>query len=127
VSPITPVVYLGKPSSWREISLARKPGMARHPYGNTLGEIVGAAFLRGFQFLGKVSRRRPDFTMREPDTTPPFHADNDACYLCNPSDLIAHFRGRGFEVLRRGKPGRPPLSYLFAGGTWIAARKPATS
>ena len=53
-----------------------------------------------------------------------FHADNDACYLCNPVDLITFFRSHGYRIERRGKPGRPPLSYLFAGGTWVAARKP---
>ena len=75
--------------------------------------------------MAKSMRRSPHFTMREPDTTPPFHADNDACYLCNPTDLVAFFRSRDFTVERRGKPGRLPLAYLAASGTWVAARKPA--
>ena len=61
--------------------------------------------------------------MREPDITPPFHADNDACYLCNPTDLILYFKRNGFVIERRGNPGRLPLAYLFASGTWVAVRK----
>jgi SAM-dependent methyltransferase len=124
VTPFPPIAYLAKPSSWKGMPLVRKPGVPRHPFGNTPVENVGAVFVRSFQLLAKLARRRPDFTMREPDDTPPFHSDNDACYLCNPTDLIAYFRSRGYQILRRGKPGRPPLSYLFAGGTWVAARKP---
>ncbi len=125
VSPFPKLAELLKPSSWRGLPLRRRAGMARHPYGNTLPEIVGFAGLRGIQLVGKLLRRTPDLTLREPDHVPPFHADNDACYLCNPTDLIRYFRRRGFEVIRRGKTGRPPLSYLFAGGTWVAARKPS--
>ncbi|HEU5116751.1 MAG TPA: hypothetical protein VFT74_08770 [Isosphaeraceae bacterium] len=55
---------------------------------------------------------------------PPFHADNDACYLCNPVDLVKCFRQRGFRIERKSKPAGAPLVYLFAGGTWVAARKP---
>jgi hypothetical protein len=109
---------------WKGMPLVRKPGLPRHLFGNTLGENIGSVFVRSSQLLVKLARRRPHFTMREPDPTPPFHADNDACYLCNPTDLIAYFRDRGYKILRRGKPGRPPLSYLLAGGTWVAARKP---
>jgi SAM-dependent methyltransferase len=125
VSPLLPLLYLAKPSSWRDMSYFRRPGLASHPYGNTLWEIIGYTALRTFQMLGKLFRRRPTFTMRVPDTRPPFHSDNDACYLCNPTDLIAFFKSRGFRVVRKGRHGRPPLSYLLAGGTWVAARKPA--
>ena len=124
VSPFPKLAELSRPSSWRGLPLLRKPGMARHPYGNTLPEVVGLAGLRGLQLVAKLIRSEPDFAMRVPDPTPPFHSDNDACYLCNPTDLIRDFSRRGFEVVRRGKPGRPPLTYLFAGGTWVAARKP---
>ncbi len=123
VSPFPGLAYLARPSSWRNLPLRRRAGMARHPYGNTLPEILGFSLLRSAQVVAKLCRRGPGFTMREPDPTPPFHADNDACYLCNPTDLIADFRRRGFAIVRRGKPGRPPLSYLLAGGTWVAARK----
>ena len=127
VTPILPLVYLCNPANWRSIPLVRRPGLPRHPYGNTLGEIIAAIGLRSWQLLGKVIRQEPRFTMREPDVTPPFHSDNDACYLCNPSDLISFFHARGLTILRRGKYGRLPLSYLLAGGTWVAARKPFTT
>jgi SAM-dependent methyltransferase len=127
VSPFPKLAELIKPSSWRGLPLQRRAGMARHPYGNTLPEILGFAGLRGVQLVAKLFRRAPAFSMRAPDLVPPFHSDNDACYLCNPTDLIKDFRQRGFELVRRGKPGRPPLSYLFAGGTWVAARKPTAS
>ena len=124
VSPTVPLVYLCKPRSWREMRFIRRPDTTRHPYGNTVWEILGSSVLRFGQLSDKLLRRRPRFTMRQPDPRPPFHADNDACYLCNPVDLITFFRSHGYRVERRGKPGRPPLSYLFAGGTWVAARKP---
>jgi SAM-dependent methyltransferase len=127
VSPYPGLAAAARPSSWRSLRFRRRPNMPRHPYGNTVPEIVAFGLLRGIQLSTKLLRRTPRFTMREPDTTPPFHGDNDACYMCNPSDLIAYFRCRGFQVERRGKPGRPPFSYLFAGGTWVAARKPLTS
>jgi SAM-dependent methyltransferase len=124
VSPFPKLAELLRPASWRSLPLRRRAGMARHPYGNTLPEILGYAGLRGLQMVAKLVRKAPHFTMRLADEVPPFHADNDACYLCNPTDLIKDFRRRGFTIVRRGKPGRPPLSYLFAGGTWVAVRKP---
>ena len=124
VSPLPGLAQSAKPSSWRSLSLRRRPGMPAHPYGNTLPEITFVALLRAFQLLAKLVRRTPHFTMREPDANPPFHADNDACYLCNPTDLIAYFRRLGYKIVRRGKPGRLPFMYLLAGGTWVAARKP---
>jgi hypothetical protein len=98
--------------------------MAKHPYGNTLPEILGLALLRSAQLVAKLIRRSPRFLMREPDSVPPFQADNDACYLCNPTDLLSYFKGQGFQIEQRGKPAPLPLSYLLAGGTWVAARKP---
>ncbi len=127
VSPLPGIAYAIKPSSWKGFPARRRPGMARHPYGNTPIEILEIAILRGFQMASKLVSRGPRFSMRQPDYVPPFHADNDACYLCNPIDLISYFRGRGFAIQRRGKPGRPPFSYLLAGGTWVAARKPSAS
>ncbi|MGL6077016.1 MAG: class I SAM-dependent methyltransferase [Fimbriiglobus sp.] len=124
VSPVTGLMYVARPSSWKSLHVFRRAGMPNHPYGNTLPEVLGTAVVRTVQLLGKLLRRTPHFSMREPDTVPPFHADNDACYLCNPTDLIHHFHSQGFYVECRGKPGRLPLSYLFAGGTWIVARKP---
>ncbi len=125
VSPLPGLADALRPSSWRSLPFRLRPGMPRHPYGNTVPEILAVSLLRSAQLLAKLSRRSPRFTMREPDIVPPLHADNDACYLCNPTDRIAYFQGRGFSIERRGKPGRPPLSYLLAGGTCVAARKSA--
>jgi len=124
VSPLHPVLYLLRPSSWRRMTYRRKPGMPSHPYGNTLSERLALAPLRTAQLIRKLFGQRPHFTMRVPDAEPPFHSDNDASYLCNPTDLIKWFKWAGWRVLRKGRHGRPPLSYLVAGGTWVAARKP---
>ncbi len=125
VSPSVPVRALARPSLWPGLLSRRTPDTPRHPYGHTLPEVLGALVGRTALLAAKLVRPTPRFTMREPDARPPYHADNDACYLCNPTDLIAFFRALGFEVVRRGRPGRPPLAYLVAGGTWVAARKPA--
>ena len=98
--------------------------MPHHPYGDTYGEVLGYSCIRFAQLIGKLLRRNPVFSMRQPDLIPPFEADNDACYLLNPTDVIKYFQKRGLSVIRRGKPGRLPLSYLLAGGTWVAASKP---
>jgi SAM-dependent methyltransferase len=127
VSPFPGLAYLAHPSSWRTVGFIRRPRMPRHPYGNTVPEILAVALLRTAQLAGKLIRRSPRFTMREPDSVPPFHADNDACYLCNPTDLISYLKGRGCRIERRGRPGRPPLTHVFAGGTWVAARKPTSN
>lgn len=124
LSPLVPVLYLLKPSSWRRMTYRRNPGMPSHPYGNTLWEILASAPLRTGQLIGKLLSREPQFTMRVPDTVPPFQSDNDACYLCNPRDIIDWFRSSGWTVLRKGRHGRLALTYLVAGGTWVGARKP---
>jgi SAM-dependent methyltransferase len=124
VSPLLSVRHLLRLSSWRQMKYRRTPGMPRHPYGNTLWELVWLTPVRTLQLIDKLLAVKPHFTMRAPDTVPPFHADNDACYLCNPIDLIAWFKGEGCQILRRGRHDRPPLAYLLAGGTWVAARKP---
>jgi SAM-dependent methyltransferase len=101
----------------------RTPEMPRHPWGNTLPEAVGILIGNGFRLAGKLLARRPHFLMREPDLRPPFHADNDACYVCNPVDLVKFFRSRGCPILRNGRYGWPPLSWLVASGTYVTARK----
>src|SRR5262249_55626619 len=123
VSPFPGLAYLAKPSSWQSLRFRRRPGMPNHPYGNTVPEILAIALLRLAPLCIKAATG-PHFTMREPDTAPPFHADNDACYLCNPIDIINYFKGLGCSIERRGKPGRPAFTYALAGGTWVAARKP---
>jgi SAM-dependent methyltransferase len=124
VTPLPGLAFLCKPSSWRTLSFRRYECMPTHPSGNTLPEILGFAFLRSLQLCTKLLRHSPRFTMRSPDTVPPFHADNDACYLCNPIDLIRYFEQVGFIITVAGKPGRPTFANVLAGGTWVAARKP---
>jgi SAM-dependent methyltransferase len=103
--------------------LIRTPDMPRHPPGNTLPENVASLFGNSLSVLKKLLSRDAQFTMREPDLRPPFHADNDACYVCNPFDLLKFFRAQGCQVLRCGFPGRPPLSWLVTTGTFITVRK----
>jgi SAM-dependent methyltransferase len=101
----------------------RAPGMPRHPHGNTLPEVAASLAANIGRLIAKMARPDPGFSMRTPDTVPPFHADNDACYLCNPIDLARYFGRRGYRVVHTVKPGRPAWTGPVAGGTWFAARK----
>lgn len=123
VSPMLGLRFLAQPRLWYWPSLTNNKKRPHHPYGNTVFEILGISILRTFQLLRKMIRRSPEFLMRVPDSTPPFHADNDACYLCNPTDLIRYFQQRGLRIERKSKPGRNAMTWFLAGGTWIAARK----
>jgi SAM-dependent methyltransferase len=105
----------------------RGPGMPRHPYGNTVPEVTWNLGHHLFLTVCKAISAEPTFTMRAPDLTPPFHADNDAVYLCNPLDLVRHFRRRGCTVLRSTAAGRPEWMRMLAGGTWVAVRTPDSS
>ena len=104
--------------------LMRSPEMPRHPPGNTLPELLGTLLGNGVRLAAKLASSRPRFSMREPDLRPPFHADNDACYLCNPVDLVKFFRSQGCRVVRNGQYQRPPLSWLVTSGTYVTARTP---
>jgi SAM-dependent methyltransferase len=101
----------------------RKPGMPRHPFGNTVPEVVLSSFRNSTMLVSKLIAKTPYFSTRDPDLIPPFHSDNDACYVCNPVDLVKFFRSRRCRVLQNGKPGRPPLSWLVATGTYISVQK----
>ena len=116
-------VYVWKNRPLRTIFL-RSSEMPRHPAGNTLPELVGTLFGHGARLSGKLLSRRPRFSMREPDLRPPFFADNDACYLCNPVDLIKFFRSEGCQVLRNGQYDRPPLGWLLTTGVYLTVRAP---
>jgi SAM-dependent methyltransferase len=124
ITPLMSLAFIARPSHWSSVPFRRTAALPRHPNGNTWGEIVGLIFVRSWQMFRKLFRRHPQFLMRDPDVVPPFHSDNDSCYLCCPQDLIAHFQTQGFTILRKGKQGRPSWSYPFARGTWVAARKP---
>jgi len=104
--------------------LFRDKSMPRHPSGNTAPEVMASIVRNTVRLARKLVSSEASFTMRTPDTEPPFHSDNDACYLCNPVDLARYFRGRGYHITRVTKPGRTKLAGLFAGGTWFAAKKP---
>jgi SAM-dependent methyltransferase len=123
VTPFLPIKFLAKDMMKRKLKYKRLPNTPRHPYGNTAPEEVMAVFSSTGLLRRKILSTRVQFTMRVPDTRPPFDGDNDACFLCNPTDIIRFFRRENFHVLRKGRHGRPPMSYLFAGGTWVAARK----
>jgi len=99
------------------------PDMQRHPFGNTLPEALASLPRNAWRLLTKSLSARTHFTMREPDLRPPFVADNDACYLCNPLDLVRFFSAHGADVIQSGAFGRPRLTTLLAAGTWVAARK----
>jgi SAM-dependent methyltransferase len=108
----------------RATIFVRRPGMPRHPTGNTVPELIGGSIATLSRLLQKAVDPRPRFSMRTPDLTPPFHADNDACYRCCPQDLAKFFRQRGCVVLRDTALGRPRWTRALAGGTWVAARVP---
>jgi SAM-dependent methyltransferase len=105
----------------------RGPETPRHPYGNTLGEALSALGHHAYHSLAKALGRRPvRFLMREPDARPPFHADNDACYFCNPLDLIRWAEQTpGVRPLRWWPDDRHGARLLWAvgGGTWFVLEK----
>jgi SAM-dependent methyltransferase len=69
----------------------RNAEMPRHPFGNTLPEALLSVPVTFGRIVAKTLSPAQYFTMRRPDLRPPFHADNDACYMCNPIDLSRFF------------------------------------
>ncbi len=112
---------------WKNRPLAsilfRTSSMPRHPFGNTLPEAVGQLIRNVTLICSKQLTSDATFTMRQPDLEPPFHADNDATYVCNPTDLVRFFRRRDCRVLQDVRPGRSRLTRMLATGTWVAVRK----
>jgi hypothetical protein len=104
--------------------LFRDADMPRHPFGNTLPEAVWFLGRNLFLAAQKWLSRRPTFTLREPDTRPPFHSDNDAVYLYHPLDLTRFLRACGCAILRDTALDRSGWTRRLAGGTWVAARTP---
>ena len=102
--------------------LFRTKNMARHPFGNTIPEVLVSLICTLARIAQLSFSRRPLFFMRNPDLRPPFHSDNDACYRCNPLDLTRYFSRKGCTVLRDVALGRSRWSRDIAGGTWVAAR-----
>jgi SAM-dependent methyltransferase len=123
LSPILPIKFIIDAVRRGDLALKRTSTTPHHPYGNTLGETLVSIPITTSLLLRKLISSKVIFNMRTPDTVPPFHADNDACYICNPTDLLKFFPTQGCQVEQNGRHGRFPLSYLLAGGTWVAARK----
>jgi len=115
-------VYVWRNRPFRTI-LFRSSDMPRHPWGNTLPELLASLVGNSFLLLKKLVCEEPGFTMRTPDLKPPFHSDNDACYICNPVDLIKFFRSKGCRIIQNGRPGRLSMSWFLVTGTYVAAQK----
>jgi SAM-dependent methyltransferase len=116
------LIYCWRNRPLRRI-LFRSAEMPRHPGGNTLPESVAYTAYRLWLIARKRLSRDATFTMRDPDTRPPFHSDNDACYLLNPIDLVRFLERRGCTIIRNGYIGRPRGTALVASGVFVAARK----
>ena len=105
----------------------RTADMARHPGGNTMPE----AWLQTLRFVKQTAQkltveRSPAFLMREPDHRPPFHADNDACYFCNPMDLFNWAKATGLaKPVRWWALDRSIARVIWpvTGGTWVVLEK----
>jgi SAM-dependent methyltransferase len=106
---------------------SRTPGMARHPGGNTMPEAwyFTGVFLNWT--LQKLAiERAPKFLKRQPDDQPPFDADNDACYFCNPMDLINWAKSSRLALPVRWwalDRASARLVWPLAGGTWVVLEK----
>ena len=123
LNPILPIKFIIDAVRRGDLALKRNSTTPHHPYGNTLVETLVSIPITTSLLLRKLISSKVTFNMRRPDTVPPFHADNDACYICNPTDLLKFFPTQGCQIEQNGRHGRLPLSYLLAGGTWVAARK----
>jgi SAM-dependent methyltransferase len=114
---------LGKGKLWEK----RTADMARHPGGNTMPEAWFNTLRFTKQTLQKLTiERSPTFLMREPDQRPPFHADNDACYLCNPMDLRNWANSTGLaKPVRWWALDRLAVRVIWpiTSGTWIVLEK----
>lgn len=107
---------------------SRTAEMPLHPGGNTMPEAWAYTAHHAWQTLRKLfsEKRRVRFLMRTPDTRPPFHADNDSCYYCNPMDILNWARSRpDLEPVQWWADDRLLARYFwpFTGGTWIVLQK----
>jgi SAM-dependent methyltransferase len=111
--------------AWNARRLRRDPDTPRHPYGNTLGEALASAARVAAHTARGLLVRRPRFVARRPDPQPPFHADNDATWLCNPMDVRAWGRANGLREVRWWSQDRTGarLWWPVAAGTWVVLEK----
>lgn len=111
----------------RKLWESRTADMARHPGGNTMPETWAGTLFFAKQTVKKLTiEASPKFLMREPDDRPPFHADNDACYFCNPMDLINWAKATGLAKPVRWwalDRGAARVIWPLTAGTWIALEK----
>jgi len=104
----------------------RGPATPIHPYGNTLPETLRALGRTFAWNVRQVVARAVTFPMRQPDPRPPFLADNDACYFCNPMDLLRWAgQTRDMRLVRWWPLDRPfaRLLWRFGGGTWVVLER----
>jgi hypothetical protein len=105
----------------------RGPDTPFHPFGNTLPETYWHLMHHSRRTVRKLVGENPArFLRRQPDLRPPFHADNDACYFCNPMDLIAWAREtEGVKPVRWWATDRLGSRFFwpFSGGTWVVLEK----
>jgi SAM-dependent methyltransferase len=108
----------------------RTSDLPRHPGGNTMPEAWASTVRHLVWTVRKLAfEREPRFLMREPDPRPPFDADNDACYFCNPMDLVNWARRTGAAEPRRWWAADRRLArfaWPFTGGTWVVLEKRAS-
>jgi SAM-dependent methyltransferase len=101
--------------------------MPRHPFGTTLPEVLVTMACNAARITARSFSSKPVLQMRVPDLRPPFHGDNDACFVCNPIDLARYLKAHGCRVRQNGKPGRPGCTRMLASGTFLAVIKKLSS
>jgi SAM-dependent methyltransferase len=105
----------------------REPTTPIHPYGNTLPETYWHLAHHTRHTVRKLAGERPvRFLRRQPDCRPPFHSDNDACYYCNPMDLIGWAKQTsGVKLIQWRATDRRSARFFWpiTGGTWNVLEK----
>jgi SAM-dependent methyltransferase len=105
----------------------RGPTTPVHPFGNTLPETYAHLAHHARQTIQKLAGEHPvRFLRRQPDCRPPFHGDNDACYFCNPMDLIGWSKQNpGIKLIQWRATDRRSARFFWpiTGGTWNVMEK----
>lgn len=105
----------------------RNSNHARHPGGNTMPEAWYYTFHHLWHTFSKLLvKNKTCFIMRIPDTKPPFHADNDSTWYCNPMDILNWTKEtQDIQPMHWWADDRFLARFLwpFAGGTWIVLEK----
>ena len=105
----------------------RGSNQSRHPGGNTMPEAWYYTVHHLWHTFSKLFiKKEPCFLMRIPDTNPPFHADNDSTWYCNPMDILNWTKEtQDIQPIHWWADDRFLARFLwpFAGGTWIVLEK----